>query len=284
GHHATDQIEQQVADDAEGLLDVVAEDPQRPHVEQQVSQAAVEEHRVQDGHPGALLGEQQLTPRFGQTHLPRDLDHRQRLAGGDLTTDRRRLVEEGDLLVHRGVVLQEEPHERTGGDEEKRDDGPDPGRVYVTDREHERMLCDRARQDRNLSKGGISIPACSSVSSTATMAAEMSMGSSPAHGSDSARVTAAFRSMASGATPSTSDQSRGVATGAFLRARSDQGATAVASGALRSQSMKTRSPRFFFLNSTVNRSGCASDARTARPLANPATSSDEGPCRTFARR
>ena len=53
-------IHEQVPDVAEGLLDVVAEDPQKPHVEQDVAHAAVQEHRGEQRQEHVLAGEDRI--------------------------------------------------------------------------------------------------------------------------------------------------------------------------------------------------------------------------------
>ena len=53
GQHARGEVEDQEADRTEGLLDVVAEDPQEQHVAGEVHEAAMQEHR---GHEGRWLG------------------------------------------------------------------------------------------------------------------------------------------------------------------------------------------------------------------------------------
>jgi hypothetical protein len=78
------QIEQQVAKVPERLLDVVAEDPERPHVEQEMGETTVEEHRGEHRHEGLLLREHRRSGVDG-AHLVADLDRRQGPAGEDLT-------------------------------------------------------------------------------------------------------------------------------------------------------------------------------------------------------
>src|SRR5690606_13187372 len=188
--------------------------------------APVEEHRDQDRHPRVLVGEDRLAGRLGVTDVVAQLHRGQRLPRRDLAPHGRPLVQEPDLLLWVLAALDEEPDEGAGGDDDQGHHRGDPGRVDVSDRDHGTMLCERARQPRNRSKGGSSMPASSSVLATTAMAPEASTAPAPSHGSDPSRATAPFRSMPAGATSSTSSQASGTATGALGRARSDQGATA----------------------------------------------------------
>ena len=58
GHQTADEVEGEEQDGPEAVLDVVAEDPQEQHVEPEVGQAAVQEHRHEDGQGDLLVGEQ----------------------------------------------------------------------------------------------------------------------------------------------------------------------------------------------------------------------------------
>ena len=72
--HAAQQVEQQVFRMAQDVLDVVAEDPQEPHVADQVQPAAVQEH---GGHEGVQSAAGRDQPMSGDQVVQREPVERQ---------------------------------------------------------------------------------------------------------------------------------------------------------------------------------------------------------------
>src|SRR5207237_6664574 len=94
GRHAAEEIEDQILDVPEGVLDVVAEDPEVEHVAAEVQPAGVQEHRGQQGDVD------------GQPDLRVGVD-----AAGDLARHRAPLHDEAlELLFGQGHLVQESRH------------------------------------------------------------------------------------------------------------------------------------------------------------------------------
>ncbi len=155
GDDAGHQVEDQVADGAEVVLDVVAEDPQEQHVAAEVQQASVEEHREQHRQPHRLVGEDGVgtaaSPAVVGVALRGELRRREGLAGGDLTRDGGVLeVEPGGLRVgHLGFDLAEdllalglhqEVDADVGQDQHDGEDRYPAGGVVVPQGDHRRTV------------------------------------------------------------------------------------------------------------------------------------------------
>ena len=116
---AAEEVEEEEADLAERVLDVVAEDPEEEHVAEQVHPAAVQEHRRERGQEPALP------------------DRRAR------ALDLARVVAE---LVDRALQvgeLVEDPDEHVRDDQRDRDERERPRRHVVAERQHGAMLSGR---------------------------------------------------------------------------------------------------------------------------------------------
>ncbi len=119
GDQTCEEVKAQVAEEAEAILDVVAEDPQEQHVAPEMHQAAVEEHGEQDRKENGLVrkdwiilnrgfagGDVQEAGIEGQC----ELFGRQRPARCDLTGNRRVFeVEPCNRRIHisRGVLVEQ---------------------------------------------------------------------------------------------------------------------------------------------------------------------------------
>jgi hypothetical protein len=125
-----EQVEDQELDRPHRVLDVVAEDPQEQHVAAEVQQAAVHEHRGEDGHPGRR--------RRGRAALDRDLLARVR----DLVGDLRVVVEIAGEVLRVGLaerqpaLLPEEVRQHVQRDQRDRDGREAERRDVVLQREH----------------------------------------------------------------------------------------------------------------------------------------------------
>ncbi len=131
--HTGREVEGGVAAVPEVVLDVVAEDPQEQHVAEQVHQAAVHEHRHQEGEvhgAGSLL-------QRDDGRLVADLDPdrlRDVFAGSDLLGDGREGV--GELLVV-AHALEEHEHQHVDRNQQIRDVGrAQSSSVVVADRKY----------------------------------------------------------------------------------------------------------------------------------------------------
>ena len=135
GHDACSEVEQQEADAAEGFLDVVAEDPQEPHVAEQMAETGVEEHRHHNGEVHVLVGEDGSGRRFGAVARG-DLLSAQRVPGRELTGDGGVLVHEALFLGDIVERLNEQEDGDVGCDERQRHDRRDGGGVDVPEWDH----------------------------------------------------------------------------------------------------------------------------------------------------
>ena len=139
GAHPPGDVHEDVSQPPERLLDIVSENPEEPHVEDNVGYPAVKEHRGQHGKERNLLRKYRLL-RSGETSAGEDLFCTQRLKCCDLTTDRRPPVEELLPLGHSLLTLDHEEHEQIGDYETDRDERSNPRRVDVFQREHLAIL------------------------------------------------------------------------------------------------------------------------------------------------
>src|SRR6185503_651139 len=117
GREAAEEIKEDEAERAERVLDVVAEDPEKPHVSDQVQPSAVQEHRREerrdDAAPPELAGLETVR------HLPRH---------------ERELREESVQLPTERYLI--EKRRRAGDDHRDRDGGKGAGGVLVAQRNH----------------------------------------------------------------------------------------------------------------------------------------------------
>ena len=127
---AAQYIEEDVADAAHRVLDIVSEDPEEPHVADEVEPAAVEEHRGERGVPDGIVGHH--APRAGA-----DGYHR---AVGDPS---QQIPRNQSQPAHRGAhcrilthPLHHKPHEEVGGYECKGGDRRRQGGVVISVGEH----------------------------------------------------------------------------------------------------------------------------------------------------
>ena len=146
------QVEDQVADAAEPVLDVVAEHEQEQHVAGQVQQPAVEEHgrEHRQGRDLLVVGPDADAALGGG----RAGGHVQRVVLEQLHRDGRPLPEEGELAAEpvRGVGVaadvdrrdrRDEEDDHVDGDQRPVDDRRPPGGVVVVDRDEPEHLTPR---------------------------------------------------------------------------------------------------------------------------------------------
>lgn len=197
GRHAGDDVEGGETERPEPVLDVVPEHPEEQHVEPEVREAPVEEHRGQDREVDVLLGEDlgRGDRRGGDRGVVRAglrlrLSDRERFALRDLARDRGVLVEEEVLVADLGeggpaARLDEEEDDDVDDDQQERDDRTADRRVEIPDGDDHRLstlpaerrsslACGRAalacavssakeeRWRRSRTGSGFSMPACSS--------------------------------------------------------------------------------------------------------------------------
>ena len=91
---ACDSVEEQISERPESLLDVVPEDPQEPHVEQQVPDACMEEHADHPGQPDVLARKRLIRQHRIQALTRRDLLEVQGVARRQFACDCRVFISE----------------------------------------------------------------------------------------------------------------------------------------------------------------------------------------------
>ena len=107
------------------VFDVVAEEPEKPHVPEQVHPRAVQEHRGED-----VDG---LTAGIGEAHHP--ITHREPGAGrqraGQLTRNQAEVADRGRERHRRSPALHQDPHQHVDGHQHHRHVGGSLRLVFV---------------------------------------------------------------------------------------------------------------------------------------------------------
>ena len=129
-HQPAEQVDAQIPEVSEGLLHIVAKDPQKPHVENDMGHAAVEEHRREESQKHVLVGNGRRLGS-GSAHVADDLLDAQRGAGCHFTGNCGPLIEEYLLILDRALLLHQEEDAEIDGDEKECHPGCDPGRVDI---------------------------------------------------------------------------------------------------------------------------------------------------------
>lgn len=139
GDTAGDQVEEQVAQGPVRLFDVVPEYPQEPHVRNQMTDPAVEEHRQQARQPDVLVGEGRCA---GVVEAP-VVDYLilgERITGCKFAGDGCVLIKKLGFLRSVAAGLPEKEHRNIQAYQGERDDWGDPGGVEVSDWEQDAFL------------------------------------------------------------------------------------------------------------------------------------------------
>ena len=116
------QVEREIAAMAQPILDRRAEQPERPHVENEVQPAAVQEHHGEE--------RQEVGGDQGGVAIDQGLE----IAGGDESEGAQELLE----LDWTEAVLEQE-HDAIGGNQHPGDHRRIAGRDGVSDRDHVRL-------------------------------------------------------------------------------------------------------------------------------------------------
>ena len=135
GEYAAKEVEEQVAQVAEGIFKVVAEDPEIKHVAEEVKEAAVHEHAAKEGKEYGYVGLREAG--VYEDLLGNGIGYE--LRAGDDVVARQDLGRHGGVAEGKGrvvaPVLQEDEHEDVGKDQEVVDPGGTLAvAVIITDR------------------------------------------------------------------------------------------------------------------------------------------------------
>ena len=110
GDQPAQQVKKQVTEGAEPVLDVVAEEPEEPHVAQQVHPTAVHEHAGQQGESDLAWVGSQFELLLFHVYAPEGVDH----GHPDRHKHRMRLAELQDSRRHEAVLVSEHLLPRLG--------------------------------------------------------------------------------------------------------------------------------------------------------------------------
>jgi len=129
---------------AHRVLDVVSEDPEEPHVAEDVEPRAVQEHRGEDTQVVRVSGRDAL-----EAPAQRNAD-----AGGhtaqELSGDESPFTGGGCQRVRRAGALEKDPDDDIGGDDADRDSRSELGRVVVFVGEEHGELCNSRKVNGQL--------------------------------------------------------------------------------------------------------------------------------------